>query len=294
MIAEESTAWPAVSRPTYTGGLGFSMKWNMGWMHDTLSYMCKDPVYRHYHHDLLTFGLVYAFTENFVLPFSHDEVVHGKRSILDRMPGDAWQKFASLRLLYTFMFTYPGKKLLFQGCEFGQGREWNFAEELDWYLLERPQHQGVQRLVADLNRLYHGEAVLHDLDFTSEGFEWIDCHDSSQSVLSFVRKDRKGETAATCVFNFTPVPRNDYRIGVPKPGFYREAVNSDAEIYGGSNLGNRGGVQSEALSWMGRAHSVPIALPPLGAVVLIREPEKRGEVAIEPGTPDDAQDANGQ
>jgi len=294
MIAEESTAWPAVSRPTYTGGLGFSMKWNMGWMHDTLSYMSKDPVYRHYHHDLLTFGLVYAFTENFVLPFSHDEVVHGKRSILDRMPGDAWQKFASLRLLYTFMFTYPGKKLLFQGCEFGQGREWNFDAELDWYLLERPQHEGVQRLVADLNRLYRSEPALHELDFTGDGFEWIDCHDSSQSVLSFLRKDRKGEVVAACAFNFTPVPRSDYRIGVPKPGLYREAVNSDAEIYGGSNLGNRGGVESEPLSWMGRAHSVPIALPPLGAVVLVREREGRGEKAIEANTRDDAQDANGQ
>jgi 1,4-alpha-glucan branching enzyme len=210
------------------------------------------------------------------------------------MPGDAWQKFASLRLLYTFMFTYPGKKLLFQGCEFGQGREWNFDAELDWYLLERPQHEGVQRLVADLNRLYRSEPALHELDFTGDGFEWIDCHDSSQSVLSFLRKDRKGEVVAACAFNFTPVPRSDYRIGVPKPGLYREAVNSDAEIYGGSNLGNRGGVESEPLSWMGRAHSVPIALPPLGAVVLVREREGRGEKAIEANTRDDAQDANGQ
>ncbi len=271
MIAEESTAWPAVSRPTYVGGLGFSMKWNMGWMHDTLPYMAKDPVYRHYHHDLLTFGLLYAFSENFVLPFSHDEVVHGKGSMLDRMPGDAWQKFASLRLLYSFMFTYPGKKLLFMGCEFGQGQEWDFAGELDWYLLEHPQHQGIRSIVADLNRLYRSQIALHDLDFEGEGFEWIDCHDSSQSVLSYLRKDRSGKNILAAVFNFTPVPRTDYRIGVPLPGFYREAVNSDAEIYGGSNLGNQGGVASEAIEWMGRPHSVTIAVPPLGAVVLVLE-----------------------
>ena len=271
MIAEESTSWPAVSRPTDLGGLGFSMKWNMGWMHDTLSYMSKDPVYRHYHHDLLTFGLVYAFSENFVLPFSHDEVVHGKLSILDRMPGDAWQKFASLRLLYTLMFTYPGKKLLFMGCEIAQGKEWDFAGELDWYLMDRPQHQGVSKLVADLNRLYRSLPALHDLDFSGEGFEWIDCHDSSQSVLSYIRKDRNGTEILAAAFNFTPVPRSDYRIGVPQPGFYREAINSDAEIYGGSNLGNQGGVESEHIRWMGRPHSIPMALPPLGALVLVRD-----------------------
>ncbi|MBS1202139.1 MAG: 1,4-alpha-glucan branching enzyme [Chromatiaceae bacterium] len=272
MIAEESTAWPAVSRPTYLGGLGFSMKWNMGWMHDTLSYMEKDPIYRHYHHDLLTFGLLYAFTENFVLPFSHDEVVHGKKSMLDKMPGDAWQKFASLRLLYTFMFTYPGKKLLFQGCEFGQGREWNFDEPLDWDLLERPAHQGVKKILTDLNRLHREHLALHDVDFDGAGFEWIDCHDSSQSVLSYIRKDRSGDEIVAAVFNFTPVPRNNYRIGVPKPGFYREAVNSDAEYYGGSNVGNQGGVRSEPVSWMGRPHSIPIAVPPLGALVMVLEP----------------------
>ncbi|MFZ0791945.1 MAG: 1,4-alpha-glucan branching protein GlgB, partial [Chromatiaceae bacterium] len=272
MIAEESTAWPAVSRPTYLGGLGFSMKWNMGWMHDTLSYMEKDPIYRHYHHDLLTFGLLYAFTENFVLPFSHDEVVHGKKSMLDKMPGDAWQKFASLRLLYTFMFTYPGKKLLFQGCEFGQGREWNFDEPLDWDLLERPAHQGVKKILTDLNRLHREHLALHDVDFDGDGFEWIDCHDSSQSVLSYIRKDRSGDEIVAAVFNFTPVPRTNYRIGVPKPGFYREAVNSDAEYYGGSNVGNQGGVRSEPVSWMGRPHSIPIAVPPLGALVMVLEP----------------------
>jgi len=285
MIAEESTAWPAVSRPTYLGGLGFSMKWNMGWMHDTLSYMSKDPVYRHYHHDLLTFGLLYAFSENFVLPFSHDEVVHGKRSILDRMPGDSWQKFASLRLLYSMMLTYPGKKLLFMGCELGQGREWDFAGELDWYLMERPQHRGVNRLVADLNRLYRSQKALHDLDFSSDGFEWIDCHDSSQSVLSYLRKDRGGKEIVAAIFNFTPLPRTGYRIGVPLPGFYREMINSDAEVYGGSNMGNQGGVESEPKSWMGRPHSISITVPPLGAVVLMHERLAKAEADEEPALP---------
>ncbi|HSQ07899.1 MAG TPA: 1,4-alpha-glucan branching protein GlgB, partial [Chromatiaceae bacterium] len=271
MIAEESTSWPAVSRPTYLGGLGFSMKWNMGWMHDTLAYMANDPIYRHFHHDMLTFGLLYAFTENFVLPYSHDEVVHGKRSMLDKMPGDAWQKFASLRLLYTFMFTYPGKKLLFMGCEFAQGREWNEAAALDWELLERAPHEGVLKLVSDLNRLYREEPALHEVDFEGSGFEWIDCHDSSQSVLSYLRKDQSGGQILVALFNFTPVPRNDYRIGVPVGGFYREAVNSDAQFYGGSNVGNQGGVHAEAVSWMGRPFSIPINLPPLGGLVLVHE-----------------------
>jgi 1,4-alpha-glucan branching enzyme len=295
MIAEESTAWPAVSRPTYLGGLGFSMKWNMGWMHDTLSYMSKDPVYRHYHHDQLTFGLIYAFSENFVLPFSHDEVVHGKRSILDRMPGDSWQKFASLRLLYSFMFTYPGKKLLFMGCELGQGREWDFAGELDWNLMERPQHQGISNLVADLNRLYRTQPALYDLDFESDGFEWIDCHDSSQSVLSYLRKDRSSENIVVAAFNFTPIPRRDYRIGVPLPGFYREEVNSDAGVYGGSNWGNQGGVTSEPLGWMGRPHSILMSVPPLGAVVFVLEPlEEESDLLPRDETADEARDADGQ
>jgi 1,4-alpha-glucan branching enzyme len=285
MIAEESTAWPAVSRPTYLGGLGFSMKWSMGWMHDTLSYMSKDPVYRHYHHDLLTFGLLYAFSENFVLPFSHDEVVHGKRSILDRMPGDPWRRFASLRLLYSMMFTYPGKKLLFMGCEYGQGREWDFAGELDWYLTERPQHQGISRLVADLNRLYRSQKALHDLDFSGDGFEWIDCHDSSQSVLSYIRKDRAGKGIVAAVFNFTPIPRVSYRIGLPLPGFYREALNSDAEVYGGTNLGNEGGIRAEPRSWMRRPYSIPIVLPPLGAVVFVYEPPPEDLVEAESPQP---------
>jgi 1,4-alpha-glucan branching enzyme len=281
MVAEESTAWPAVSHPTYLGGLGFSMKWNMGWMHDTLSYMEKDPIYRHYHHDLLTFGLLYLFTENFVLPFSHDEVVHGKKSMLDKMPGDAWRRFASLRLLYTYMFAYPGKKLLFMGCEFAQGREWNFAEELDWYLLDREQHHGVQRLVQDLNRLYLAHSALFDMDFDPHGFEWIDCHDSSQSVLSFLRKDREGRVAVAA-FNFTPVPRQDYRIGVPLPGFYRELLNSDADTYGGSNVGNSGGIPAEPRPWMNRDHSIPLRLPPLGGLLLVHETESA--VAAEPET----------
>jgi len=277
MIAEESTSWPQVSRPTYLGGLGFSMKWNMGWMHDTLQYMQKDPIYRHYHHDQLTFGLVYAFSENFVLPFSHDEVVHGKRSMLDKMPGDPWQKFASLRLLYTFMFSYPGKKLLFQGCEIAQGLEWNFDASVNWELLERNQHQGVKQLVADLNRVYRELPALHQVDFESRGFEWIDCHDSSQSVLSYLRKSKGGEQLVAAAFNFTPVPRENYRIGVPAPGFYREAVNSDAESYGGSNMGNRGGVHAEPLEWMGRPYSIPLALPPLAGVIMVLEPEPEPE-----------------
>ena len=276
MVAEESTAWPAVSRPTYLGGLGFSMKWNMGWMHDTLAYLAKDPIYRHYHHDLLTFGLLYVFTENFVLPFSHDEVVHGKRSMLDKMPGDAWQKFASLRLLYTYMFTYPGKKLLFMGCEFAQGREWDFSQELDWYLLERSQHRGIQAIVSDLNRLYRKEPALYANDFEAEGFAWIDCHDSSQSVLSYLRTGQHGELVAV-VLNFTPMPRENYRIGVPLPGFYREALNSDADVYGGSNVGNSGGRATEPVSWMNQPHSVPLNLPPLGGLILVHEPEREQE-----------------
>ena len=270
VIAEESTAWPQVSRPTWLGGLGFSMKWNMGWMHDTLSYFSQDPIHRHYHHDQLTFGLLYAFTENFVLPFSHDEVVHGKGSMLDKMPGDSWQKFASLRLLYSYMFTYPGKKLLFMGSEFAQGREWNDAIALDWHLLEFPQHQGVQALVSDLNRLYKNTDALHEIEFEGSGFEWIDCHDASQSVLSYLRRDSQGRNVIV-ILNFTPVPRAHYRIGLPQAGFYREVLNSDSELYGGSNLGNAGGVNTEPTPWMNRSHSASLTLPPLGAVVLAHE-----------------------
>ena len=272
IIAEESTAWPQVSSPTWLGGLGFSMKWNMGWMHDTLSYLSKDPIHRHYHHDLLTFGLLYSFTENFVLPFSHDEVVHGKGSMLDKMPGDEWQKFASLRLLYAYMFTYPGKKLLFMGSEFAQGREWDDSASLDWYLLERPQHQGIQVLVGDLNKLYRETNSLHQLEFEGGGFEWIDCHDASQSVLSYVRKSKDGSIAVV-ILNFTPIPRTGYRIGLPRAGFYHEVLSSDSERYGGSNIGNSGEVNTEPVPWMGRNHSAVLTLPPLGAVVLVQGQE---------------------
>ncbi len=274
-IAEESTAWPMVSRPTWLGGLGFSMKWNMGWMHDTLDYLSKDPIYRHYHHDRLTFGLLYCFSENFVLPFSHDEVVHGKGSLLARMPGDAWQQFANLRLLYVYQFTYPGKKLLFMGCEFGQGREWNHDAALDWHLLEVPFHRGVQRLVADLNRLYRGLPALHRFDFQPQGFEWIDCHDAAQSVLSYLR--RAGEEVAAVVLNFTPVVRHGYRVGVPFGGRWREVLNSDSAYYEGSNVGNGGWVEAEPVPWMGRPWSVVLTLPPLAGLVLVPEGQAPAE-----------------
>ncbi|MCU7906201.1 MAG: 1,4-alpha-glucan branching protein GlgB [Candidatus Thiodiazotropha sp. (ex Epidulcina cf. delphinae)] len=270
MIAEESTAWPQVSRPTWLGGLGFSMKWNMGWMHDTLSYMSQDPIYRHYHHDLLTFGLLYAFTENFVLPFSHDEVVHGKGSMIDKMPGDEWQKFANLRLLYTYMFTYPGKKLLFMGCEFAQEREWSDDDALDWPLQDHPYHQGITALLTDLNRLYKELPALHQIEFEHPGFDWIDCHDSSQSILSYLRKDKDGKELLT-VLNFTPVPRIDYRIGVNHGGVYQEIMNSDSEFYGGGNMGNGSALASEEIPWMGRDQSINLTLPPLGAIMLQRE-----------------------
>jgi 1,4-alpha-glucan branching enzyme len=274
IMAEESTAWPQVTRPTWTGGLGFSMKWNMGWMHDTLLYMSKDPIHRHYHHDQLTFGLLYAFTENFILPFSHDEVVHGKGSMLQKMPGDDWQRFANLRLLYTFMFTYPGKKLLFMGCEFGQGGEWNFSKALDWYVLEYPNHSGLKQLVSDLNRLYRENPALHRFDFEQKGFEWIDCHDAPQSTLSYLR--RSSDEFAVMVFNFTPVPRQNYRIGVPEPGVYREIFNSDSRHYGGSNIGNSA-VTTEAKEWMGRPYSISLTLPPLAGIVLTCEVLKEDE-----------------
>ena len=264
-IAEESTSWPQVSRPTWLGGLGFSMKWNMGWMHDTLNYVSKDPVHRHYHHQELTFGLLYAFTENFVLPFSHDEVVHGKGSMLGKMPGDEWQRFANLRLLYTYMYTYPGKKLLFMGNEFGQGREWNFDTALDWYVLDYPLHQGVQTLVRDLNQFYRAQSALHRYDFEPQGFEWIDCNDSDQSVISFLRRD--GDRQLVVILNFTPVVRRNYRIGLPHGGAYREALNSDSEFYGGTNVGN-GILQAEQVAWMNRPCSAELTLPPLGALVL--------------------------
>ncbi|GAB4344536.1 MAG: 1,4-alpha-glucan branching protein GlgB [Gammaproteobacteria bacterium] len=269
VIAEESTDWPMVSRPTWLGGLGFSMKWNMGWMHDTLEYFRKDPVHRHYHHDQLTFSILYQFNENFVLPFSHDEMVHGKGSMLAKMPGDEWQKFANLRLLYTYQFTHPGKKLLFMGAEFGQGREWAFDRALDWELLALPQHQGVQALVRDLNRLYREYPALHARDFDAEGFAWIDCHDAAQSVLSFLRRG-EGQHLVV-VLNFTPVPRHDYRIGVPQGGRYREIFNSDSVYYGGSNLGNGFAEARGDQPWMGQPASLSLTLPPLGGVIFAPE-----------------------
>jgi 1,4-alpha-glucan branching enzyme len=267
MIAEESTSWPLVSRPTYVGGLGFDLKWNMGWMNDTLRYMAHDPVHRGYHQDLLTFSMLYAFTENFVLPFSHDEVVHGKGSMLTKMPGDGWQRFANLRALYAYQFTHPGKKLLFMGTEWGQGREWDSTGVLDWQALDHPPHQGLQWLVRDLNRLYHGSPVLHRQEFEGQGFEWIDCHDTSQSVLCYLR--RGGDAFMVVVVNLTPVPRHGYRIGVPAPGRYEEVLNSDADCYGGSNLGNGDReLWTDEAPWMGRPCSLTLTLPPLAVLVL--------------------------
>ena len=265
-IAEESTAWPAVTRPDWVGGLGFSMKWNMGWMHDTLAYLHEDPVHRRYHHERLTFGMLYAFSENFVLPLSHDEVVHGKGSLLARMPGDEWQRFANLRLLFSYQFTYPGKKLLFMGGEFAMPGEWSHDTELPWALLQRPFNVGIRDLVRDLNRLYSSEQALHACDFGPEGFEWVDCHDALQSVVSYLRNGGGGQLLV--ILNFTPVVRRDYRIGVPKAGRYTELFNSDAACYAGSNVGNLGGAEAEASPWMGRPYSLSLTLPPLGALVL--------------------------
>ena len=265
-IAEESTAWPAVTRPGWVGGLGFSMKWNMGWMHDTLAYLHEDPIHRRYHQELLTFGMLYAFSENFVLPLSHDEVVHGKGSLLARMPGDDWQRFANLRLLFGFQFTYPGKKLLFMGDEFGMPGEWSHDAGLPWDLLTTPAHACTQKLVRDLNRLYVSEAALHSADFEPEGFEWIDCHDSLQSVVSYLR--RGVDETLLMILNFTPVVRYGYRVGAPAPGRYLELLNSDAATYGGSNVGNLGGIETEPVPWMGRPCSLSLTLPPLGMLVL--------------------------
>jgi 1,4-alpha-glucan branching enzyme len=266
-LAEESTAWPMVSRPVYLGGLGFSMKWNMGWMNDTLSYMEHEPIHRRYHHNQLTFGQLYSYTENFVLPFSHDEVVHGKRSLLDKMPGDAWQKFANLRLLLTYQATYPGKKLNFMGNEIAQGAEWNAGRQLDWQLLDVAWHRGVHAMARDLNHLYRKLPALYELDFFQNGFQWIDCHDADQSTLSYVRYARDGSFVVVAL-NFTPVPRQSYRIGVPRQGHYSEVFNSDSTYYGGSNLGNGAGLVAEQGDWMGLPASIRISLPPLAGIVL--------------------------
>jgi len=266
-IAEESTAWGGVSRPVHLGGLGFSMKWNMGWMNDTLRFISKDPVHKKYHHNNLTFSLIYAFTENFVLPFSHDEVVHGKGSLLDKMPGDLWQRFATLRALYGYMWCHPGKKLQFMGCEFGQWTEWNCEESLQWHLTQWDMHQGLMKYMGDLNRLYRNEPALYQLDFDGAGFEWIDCHNSDESTLTFLRKAKNGRDFVVVCTNFTPVPRPEFRIGVPQPGPYKEILNSDSQFYAGSNLGNGAGLMAEPIPFHGRPYSMKVVTPPLATVV---------------------------
>jgi len=266
-VAEESTAWPQVSRPVYLGGLGFGMKWNMGWMHDTLGYFKLDPVHRKYRHDSLTFSLWYAFHENFVLPLSHDEVVHGKGSLIGRMPGDDWQQFANLRLLFGYMWTHPGKKLVFMGGEFGQRREWNHDDSLEWHVLQYPLHDGVRRWVADLNRVYRQEGSLHQKDFTNDGFRWVQRGDWEQSALSYLRIGDAAAPPLLVVCNFTPVPRTNYRVGVPRGGYWRELLNSDAAEYGGSAMGNLGGVEATPMPYEEYSHSLTLTLPPLAALV---------------------------
>ncbi len=268
MIAEESTAWGGVSRPTNTGGLGFGMKWNMGWMHDTLIYMSKDPVYRKYHHNELTFSFYYAFTENFCLSLSHDEVVHGKGALAAKMPGDDWQKMANVRLLLGYMFAHPGKKLLFMGMEIAQWQEWKHEKSLDWHLLQYAPHQGVQRWVKDLNHFYKSQPALFSRDFVSEGFEWIDLNDYSQGVISFIRKPKDGGKAVVAICNFTPSTWHDYHVGVPSKGYWKEMLNSDAQIYGGSGQGNMGGVEAKPEMFHGRPYSVALTIPPLGILFL--------------------------
>jgi 1,4-alpha-glucan branching enzyme len=256
-----------VSRPTYLGGLGFGYKWNKGWMHDMLDYTSKESIHRSYHHDRITFSMLYAFTENFVLPFSHDEVVHMKGSMIAKMPGDDWQKFANLRLLYGYMTGHPGKKLLFMGCEIGQWNEWNHDGSIEWHLLEYPLHHGLQRWVRDLNTFYRGTPAVHEVEFDYRGFEWIDCNDRSASTITFLRRGRNPDDIAVFACNFTPVPRHNYRIGVPRGGWYKEVLNSDAPIYAGSGQGNAGGAEAAPAPMHGRSHSLTVTLPPLGMVV---------------------------
>jgi 1,4-alpha-glucan branching enzyme len=275
MIAEESTAWPQVSKPIYLGGLGFGLKWNMGWMHDMLDYMSQDPILRSYHHNQITFSLVYAFAENFILPFSHDEVVYGKGSMLRKMPGDEWQKFANLRLLYGFMFGHPGKKLLFMGDEFGQWSEWNHEASLEWHLLKNPLHAGILRWVRDLNTLYRGKSSLYESDFNAAGFEWVDCKDSQRSIISFLRRGLTADDQILFVCNFTPVVRENYRVGVPLEGFWKEILNSDAPLYGGSGQGNFGGLSTIPLPIHGRPFTLNMTLPPLGIVAF--RPESKSD-----------------
>jgi 1,4-alpha-glucan branching enzyme len=266
-IAEESTSWPSVSRPAYVGGLGFTYKWNMGWMHDILEYVSKDPVHRRWVHQHLTFSLLYAYSENFILPFSHDEVVHLKGSMFGKIPGDDWQKAATLRALYAFMYAHPGKKLMFMGLEFGQRREWNHDHGLDWHLLDNPLHHGLQRFVRDLNHTYTAERALHEIDFDPAGFQWIDCNDSENSVVSLTRRSKSGDYVVA-VLNFTPVPREGYRVGVPDAGTFAELLNSDADIYGGSNVGNSGSVVTEPIAAHGHAQSLKLTIPPLACLLL--------------------------
>ena len=273
MMAEESTAWPMVSRPIHLGGLGFGFKWNMGWMHDMLEYMSQDPVFRSYRHNQVTFGLMYAFSENFVLPFSHDEVVYGKGSMIRKMPGDEWRKFANLRLLYGYMLGHPGKKLLFMGGEFGQWNEWNHDSSLEWDLLRNPTHSGLWRWVRDLNTFYRGQPSLYELDFDSSGFEWVDCRDFERSVLAFLRRGRNPDDVTLFVCNFTPVPRPNYRVGAPVEGYWREVLNSDATLYGGSGQGNMGGVTAVRSAIHGRPFTLDITLPPLGLLIFQPAPE---------------------
>jgi 1,4-alpha-glucan branching enzyme len=270
MIAEESTAFPAVSRPTWVGGLGFTFKWNMGWMHDILTYVQKDPIYRRWEHQHLTFSMLYAYNENFILPFSHDEVVHGKRSMLDKAPGDVWQKAATIRALYTFMYAHPGKKLLFMGQEFGQWHEWRHNVSLDWHLLGDPVHAGLRQHVADLNRVYRAERALHEVDFDPAGFSWLDCNDFESSIIAFIRRAKDPREFVVAILNWTPIVRGEYRIGVPEPGYYGELMNSDAGFYGGGNVGNQGGVHTEPIAAHGHAQSLNLTLPPLSGLILKR------------------------
>jgi 1,4-alpha-glucan branching enzyme len=269
--AEESTAWPGVSRPTYVGGLGFGFQWNMGGLHDTLAYFQQDPVYRRYHHHQLTFSLMYAFSENFILPLSHDEVVHGKGSLLQKMPGDKWQKLANLRCLYAYMWAHPGKKLLFMGQEFAQEQEWSEERSLDWHLLEDPQHAGVQALVRDLNHAYRDEPALWELDSDPAGFQWIDSQDADHNVISYLRRSASGRTVAVVV-NFAGTVHEGYRIGLPSGGVWREALNTDAELYGGSGVGNLGRVHATDQPSHGRPHSAVLRLPALSALYFVPEP----------------------
>jgi len=272
-VAEESTSWPMVSRPVHEGGLGFGFKWNMGWMHDTLNYFSRDPVHRKHHQNTLTFSLLYAFSENFVLPLSHDEVVYGKKSLFSKMPGDEWQKFANMRLMLTYMYCQPGKKLLFMGGEFGQAGEWNYDRELEWHLLEKTGHRRTKKFVSDLNALYKSEKALFEADCEDAGFEWLDFSDNDNSIVSFIRRGKNREDFIVAVFNFTPVPRHGYRIGTPSRDTYREIFNSDSRYYGGGNMGNMGMVKSENVSFHNHPFSITLTIPPLAGIILKPSPQ---------------------